>query len=310
MHVVADSWWQPKRGHAPEEYEDAFCPVHADLATAQFRCAVADGATEASFSRQWARTLTRAYWHGALRAEHFAADVERLQSRWRAVFAARRQQKLPWYAQQKAEFGAFAAIVGLLLHEHPADPATGAVPAPTWEALAVGDSNLFQVRGDRMHVAFPLTRAEEFGRSPFLVPTRGHAGNDLVRHLRLASGDWQPDDTFYLMTDALAAWFLRSQESGERPWQTLDALPAAPEAADTFKHFVASLREQQLLHNDDVTLVRIRAEVQAALPPEAEPPPAAEEAPLVPAPVADALPPAADDDSTTEEPQESPEHDA
>ena len=99
MHVVADSWWQPKRGHAPEEYEDAFCPVHADLTTAQFRCAVADGATEASFSRQWARTLTRAYWHGALRADHFAADVERLQSRWRAVFAARRQTQLPWYAQ-------------------------------------------------------------------------------------------------------------------------------------------------------------------------------------------------------------------
>jgi hypothetical protein len=310
MHVVADSWWQPKRGHAPEEYEDAFCPVHADLTTAQFRCAVADGATEASFSRQWARTLTRAYWHGALRAEHFAADVERLQSRWRAVFAARRQAQLPWYAQQKAEFGAFAAIVGFALHEHPADEATGAVPAPTWEALAIGDSNLFQVRADRMHVAFPLTRAEEFGRSPFLVPTRGHAGNDLVRHLRLANGDWQPDDTFYLMTDALACWFLRSQESGERPWQTLDAMTAGDDADETFTHLVASLREQHLLHNDDVTLVRIRAELQAPLPPETEPPAATEEAPLVPAPVADAPPPEAGDDSSNAEPQDSPEHDA
>jgi hypothetical protein len=310
MHVVADSWWQPKRGHAPEEYEDAFCPVHADLATAQFRCAVADGATEASFSRQWARTLTRAFWHGALRAEHFAADIERLQARWRAVFAARRQAQLPWYAQQKAEFGAFAAIVGFSLHEHPADQATGAAPAPTWEALAIGDSNLFQVRADRMHVAFPLTRAEEFGRSPFLVPTRGHAGNDLVRHLRLASGDWQPDDTFYLMTDALACWFLRSQEGGEHPWQTLDAMTAGPDAAATFANLVASLREQQLLHNDDVTLVRIRAEAQAPLPPEAGLAPTTEEAPLVPTPVGDAPLPAADDDRTNEEPQESPEHDA
>jgi hypothetical protein len=64
------------------------------------------------------------------------------------------------------------------------------------------------------------------------------------------------------------------------------------------------------LHNDDVTLVRIRAEAQAPLPPEAEPLPTTEEAPLVPTPVADEPTPAADDVSTNEDPQESPEHDA
>lgn len=41
-----------KRGNAPEEYEDA---AAADLPAGRF--AVADGATESSFAREWAKIL-------------------------------------------------------------------------------------------------------------------------------------------------------------------------------------------------------------------------------------------------------------
>jgi hypothetical protein len=67
MHVVTEAFWLPKAGNTLEEYEDAFWPRKSmDRSLSMFRCAVADGATETSFSRVWAQTLVRAYCRGHL----------------------------------------------------------------------------------------------------------------------------------------------------------------------------------------------------------------------------------------------------
>jgi hypothetical protein len=318
MQVVAKAYWLPKKGHEEAEYEDAFAPDGAQLETDLFRCAIADGATEASFSKQWARTLVRAWENCSLTKEQFIADVGRLQENWRRGFTEVRQRgKLAWYAEQKAEFGAFAALVGFVLHhdrqaadaaepgdsaagdnavqDASADPVDGAAPAaseapadgaepadsaagdapadqakvpaeapppdlPWWEALAVGDCNLFQIRGGTLLTAFPLTESRQFNGGPFLVPTRGTAGSDLLRHTRVAHGDWQPNDTFYLMTDALAAWFLRCCEAGQQPWDALEQVLGTADPQESFAAFVRGLREEKLLHNDDVTLLTIHVD--------------------------------------------------
>jgi hypothetical protein len=128
---------------------------------------------------------------------------------------------------------------------------------PWWEALAVGDCNLFQIRGGTLLTAFPLTESRQFNGGPFLVPTRGTAGKDLLRHTRVAHGDWQPHDTFYLMSDALAAWFLRCCEAGQQPWDVLEQVLGTADPQESFASFVRGLREEKLLHNDDVTLFTI-----------------------------------------------------
>src|SRR5262245_31129956 len=308
MQVVAKAYWLPKKGHEEAEYEDAFAPDSITLETDLFRCAIADGATEASFSKQWARTLVRAWESGSLTKEQFVADVGRLQENWRRGFTeVRTRGKLSWYAEQKAEFGAFAALVGFVLHhdrqeaagaqtvdselqldDHAkpapgAEQAPGADPAPSepedapaeqaqvpetapqvevpwWEAIAVGDCNLFQVRAGVLLTAFPLTESRQFNGGPFLVPTRGTAGNDLLRHTRVAHGDWQPNDTFYLMTDALAAWFLRCCEAGQQPWDVLEQVLGTADPQESFASFLRGLREEKLLHNDDVTLLVIHVD--------------------------------------------------
>ncbi|HZN39273.1 MAG TPA: hypothetical protein VFD82_10750 [Planctomycetota bacterium] len=300
MQVVAKAYWLPKKGHEEAEYEDAFAPDSVTLETDLFRCAIADGATEASFSKQWARTLVREWENGSLTKEQFVADISRLQENWRRGFTEVRQRgKLAWYAEQKAEFGAFAALVGFVLHHdrheagadepgdseagnsavqddiaEPADSAAQEAPAeqakvpaeapqlevPWWEAVAVGDCNLFQLRGGKLLTAFPLTTSAQFTGGPFLVSTRGTAGNDLLRHLRVAHGDWQPHDTFYLMTDALAAWFLRCCEAGEQPWDVLEQVLGTADPQEEFSSLVRGLREQKLLHNDDVTLLAIHVD--------------------------------------------------
>jgi hypothetical protein len=60
MQVTASVSWLPKRGHQELEYEDAYRVRSAADAADGYRCAIADGASEASYSRPWARALARA----------------------------------------------------------------------------------------------------------------------------------------------------------------------------------------------------------------------------------------------------------
>jgi hypothetical protein len=70
-----------------------------------------------------------------------------------------------------------------------------------------------------------------------------------------SSGSWGCEDLFFLMTDALACWFLKEREQGNKPWHILRDLDTQGQAS--FKQFVSDLRTQQQMKNDDVTLVRI-----------------------------------------------------
>jgi len=80
----------------------------------------------------------------------------------------------------------------------------------------------------------------------------------------LNTPDWHPstspNDTFYLMTDALAAWFLRCCEAGQQPWDALEQVLGTADPQESFAAFVRGLREEKLLHNDDVTLLTIHVD--------------------------------------------------
>jgi hypothetical protein len=133
----------------------------------------------------------------------------------------------------------------------------------TWHAEAIGDSCLFQVRGDHILTKFPIQASQDFTNSPVLLsakPGKDSALGSLVS----ARGEWQCGDHFYLMTDAVAAWFFRAIERHEAPWEIirdLDNEPYQPVAAQSdmksFREWVETARRQGLMRNDDVTLYRI-----------------------------------------------------
>jgi len=150
---------------------------------------------------------------------------------------------LPWYAEEKARLGAFSSLLGLKLLK---DGAT-----LKWFAVAAGDSCLFQLRGGRLVSAFPLKRSSDFTSRPMLLSSNG-GDTSSVR----CSGRWKERDTFFLMTDALGCWFLRSVEASARPWETLLNLRGDEQA---FAQLVQELRSAGQMRNDDVTLLRIRA---------------------------------------------------
>ena len=255
MRVRTRAHMLHKAGNAATEYEDAYDYVCAPDAVAPIhRFAVADGATEASFSALWATKLVRAYCNGEIGAPTLAAALENLQQEWLAQVSAV-SPTAQWYVEEKLKHGAFSALVGLTLQEE-RDEQRQRPGAGRWHALAVGDSCLFQVRGEELLVRFPVSCAEEFNNRPFLLSSNP-AGNDaLVEHTHTFAGEWAAGDCFYLMTDAMAHWFLQGYERGGRPWQTLAQLNDGT-SETAFTEFISAARAAQTLRNDDVTVLSV-----------------------------------------------------
>lgn len=99
-------FWTPKSGNALTDYEDAYALGDDCLA-------IADGATESSFSRIWAQQLAAGF--VANPAATLSPSTQRLQTwlqplqeTWHAGVA---WDSLPWYAEDKARSGAFATLL-------------------------------------------------------------------------------------------------------------------------------------------------------------------------------------------------------
>jgi hypothetical protein len=248
MHIFADPFAAPKAGASEAEYEDAVWPdlEYQHSGQKRFRCAVADGATEASYSQFWARLLVKAFAKDRLVGPK-REELNALRLRWRRWVQRRLRGPLPWYAEQKAESGAFAALVTLDLQED--TPGQG-----RWASYALGDSCLVQLRGDELLEAFPLSKAAAFNDRPRLIGSTPADPID-VNEFHRAQGEWLHEDTFYLMSDAISCWFFNEIEVGERPWERLRNL-GTPEMPP-FRQWLDALRLEKALKNDDVTVLRI-----------------------------------------------------
>jgi hypothetical protein len=239
---------EPKRGSGPKEYEDACA---GNLALGRF--AVADGATESAYAGVWARLLVDEFVStGAAELDSWGAWLPTVQSRWEAAVG---EQPLPWYAEIKWQQGAFATFLGVVLRP------------PRWHALAVGDSCLFHIRSQRLHQAFPVAHACDFTNTPWLVGSRDCSAQMLAQRSLHHEGEFQAGDRLWLMTDALAQWFLQIAELGHRPWELLEPLLHLPDAASNFKAWITTLREARQIRNDDVTLMAVWSEKTANGPP-------------------------------------------
>lgn len=227
-----------KSGGAPEEYEDAYASRSSD---GRLRAAIADGATEASFSQLWARLVVESFVRRRLAGPEFFQRLEGPRRLWR-----RRawQKPLLWYADEKARLGAYTAFLGLTLDAQ----------NHRFQAVAIGDSCLFHLDRPspemRLLCAFPLAHSQEFGSTPFLLATRPMGE---TQHGRVVEGAVRPEDVFLLATDALATWMLKRREDGWPVWKRL-ATELSGQAE--FLEVVEEARAEGA-RNDDMTLLRI-----------------------------------------------------
>lgn len=215
----------PKRGNRAEENEDALSAAPDGL-----RFAVADGATEGWESGPWARRLVACFTAGPPAPTTF--------DRW--LTAAREwappgaDGPVPWYAEEKRAEGSFAALVGLELRHRAGGWA--------WRAVAVGDSCLLHVRGSNLVVSGPLTKPEQFGVRPQLVPSTEQA----CPEPEWFAGRAAPGDVLLLASDAAAAHLFR-------PAALAPFLAAARDPNALYDW----CRSVQSANNDDVTVLAI-----------------------------------------------------
>ena len=238
---VVDTFSCPKNGNTSEDYEDASAVVQSQESC---RVAIADGATESSFSKLWASLLVETYVQSEVEGPEFFYELEAPRKAWKAHVG---QKQLPWYAEEKAGLGAFSALLCF----------SADLVNRRWAAVAVGDCCLFQLdsgaRGARLVESFPLHRSDDFGFSPFLLGTNPEKTEDLDQHIKVLSGTMRPDDIFLFASDAISAWLLRRHEDRNSMWGLMSEISSPAE----FGALVDVARENDELHNDDSTLVRL-----------------------------------------------------
>jgi hypothetical protein len=256
MHVFAQAFAVPKSGSTNAEYEDSFWPttLQVENSGSYFRCAIADGATETSYSRVWADLLVRSICRkNVFDMASLLTRLPEIQLRWTRLVQRQLSRKpLPWFVEEKTRSGAAAAVLGFSVFEKPGKTGRDR----TWRAIAVGDCCLIQVRDDEVVTRFPLSYSSEFTVSPYLISSAAHGNSHLRNYIQVIDGVWNYEDEFYLISDALAHWFLKSYENSQKPWHVLRDMGTVDQDIP-FDQWVQNLRTSGDVRNDDTTLLRV-----------------------------------------------------
>ncbi len=250
----------PKKGAALPECEDASWVGPGDGDDGDdydlefLRVIVADGASESMLAGRWAEHLVTAFgqapWDLGTAAGFTAAYAHAVES-WPAKVAAYKQQRaarnspIQWYEEPGLSRGAYSTLLAVEFRR------------TYWTATALGDTCLFHFHDEERFRPFPLENSADFTNQPALLSSHGTDPEILARHLRIETGDLAAGDTFYLATDALSAWFLKSVEEADPQWRTLRWLDAS--APHEFPELIDKLRDDGKIRDDDTTLVRVDA---------------------------------------------------
>jgi hypothetical protein len=260
MEPLVQAYWVPKLGNSVEEYEDAFAYSGPNR-----HLAVADGATESSYADRWAKDLVSQFVTDPPRVDRpqtpFPDWLTPMQQRWREGID---WENLPWFAEEKAKSGAYATFLGVSVFDPDSIRRASLLERTTaffrkheppqvwrWKAIAIGDSCFFLVREGQLVRSFPLTKSEQFNSRPVLLCSNPASNSGVWPEVRYEQGDCKPDDLFILATDAVAKWFLDQRQAGGKPWETLTAIRSNTE----FQDFVARLRGEKAMRNDDTTVL-------------------------------------------------------
>jgi len=230
----------PKQGHSLAECEDAFACNRSTM-----RFAVADGATESFDAASWAQRLATRWVNstGLLTEEDFWTW---LNSEGQAHNDSWNRLDLPWYSIEKRGAGSFAAFVGIEIQ-----------PDKSWHAIALGDSCLLHCRTSRVLTIFPVSGSNDFGCAPVLAPSctelNIHARSSIARQ----AGGLADGDRFLLLSDAIAAWYIKlnEQQDYKRISDFEELLKQEDEAP--MSDFLELERLEARLKDDDVAIVCI-----------------------------------------------------
>jgi Protein phosphatase 2C len=251
VRLIAQAYSFPKDPGAPKEWEDA-----AAYSVRSGRFAVADGASQAYRSGEWAELLVRAY------ITSFPASAMPLSPEGGGAGLAREQVIREWFGDQvrlwhddasqaknwwgrdaEASQPPSATFVGLQF-------TAGTAAGLSWEACAFGDCCLFQIRGGLLTLSFPLSSKEQFTKRPDLITTAHGRLQGSLATLRTRTGRALPGDIFVLASDALSERLLDLSECEPSRLGRVGFF-----GSGQFATLMTELREADAIETDDVAMV-------------------------------------------------------
>ena len=256
MKLLCKSLRVQKAGNSFEECEDWHHPPGNGEEEAYFELepgsraniALADGATEGVLSVNWAELLTKIFCRsGMTDYANYTRRVYRAWQSWLTDYLKKRERFKPlkWYEEPGLQRGAFSTLLGISYVQ-----TSGS--RKKWVSLAIGDSCVFQVRENQLIESFPVKSPEDFSNRPLLINSKTPESADPA----LFCGEYESGDLFFLATDALSEWFLKSWIEEKRPWDKLVAFNLT-DSHKRFSDWIEVLRSEKLMKNDDVTLIII-----------------------------------------------------
>ncbi len=256
MKVIVKIYCTPKRGNTADEYEDAYRPENeGEYSDRVFYAAMADGASEGYLSGKWADILVREFIDGQNGNQpliNFVGETYPIWGKYLEDYLEKRrldQRPIQWYEEPGLENGAFSTFVGLTLLDGPN------AYDKTWIAAAIGDTCIFQFRQSELICSFPMRKAESFNAWPALISSNPANNRLLPENIKNKEGLWECDDTFFIMSDAISAWFLKEHEANRQPYELLQEIIAS--GKDSFLSWIEELRDKNEIRNDDVTLMSL-----------------------------------------------------
>ena len=244
----------PKLGNPSSENEDAFFTYKLGpltLLDSPFTCAMADGATTATFSKLWASMVVKTFGRSVPAHDQFMGSLEKCQAEWKKHF---QKMDLPWHTEEKIKMGSFATLLWLAIFPHEPFQKAGGM----FSSICLGDTCIFQLRKHKVIFCKPIEKSADFNNRPVLLPSLSTLNHSLKMdaHINLFSADWQKGDHLLLATDALAAFLIRKKE--EDP----DFISGFSDMVSTtwfdskiFSIWVDHHRTERTLRNDDTSLV-------------------------------------------------------
>ncbi len=245
-----------KHGNSQAENEDAFIvkkwPTRGKTIR-ELRCAIADGATQSSFSGLWARLLVEnAILSGLVPSKNkLEKIILKSRNEWEESLG---KINLPWYAQEKSRYGAFSSFLWLSLKTNTNPGLNGGV----LKVRGVGDSEFLFIRENQIIKALPYKYPSEFSSSPTLIPSLAKNANRFSSYAW--AGLWKPGDEIVLATDAVGQFLLTEFLKKDQIIEIRDRIFASNNPSDAYNDWICSLRESKQIKNDDSTLVWIKPE--------------------------------------------------
>lgn len=231
-----------KAGNSEDECEDAYSTNKTKKSLMVF---IADGATESSFSREWAILLSEnLIKNGSFSSKGIITQLPKIRKEWKNKISIK---SLPWYAEMKLQKGAYSTVLGLQIN----------YKKSSFNCSAIGDCCTFHLRSNNIISSFPIENESEFLNNPFLVSTNVEDDKKLREHFQeIKDQKIRKGDYLFVMSDALAHWFMTAIKANKSPWNALIQF-TKKSLNSSFEEWLEIKRNQKEIKNDDTTLLII-----------------------------------------------------